>query len=402
MNGIVEQAQRWIEWLKARPPAQRFETAIPSNRVFDDSRADAVDGQAFEPEASYFSVRIAQLHLRNGGEYFRQFLPMAVTLSQFSQMGEPRTLPFFLNNDKLQEALGSAGAGLGLVNMKDVYAMRYVPVNADGLSLFCGLFRTVHQDFAAALLDLLAEVGNKIGGSAAAQGAAVAQTVYARLGRIVGLRDVEFLFGNLDGNALANGSGYRVFAGPGDPPLIPAELAMAEGKLCRAVAGGREEVRDGDYCVVAIERLESRAAEGHLTTLPLHKNWVETARNLAAKRGEDADAAFNKLQAEVLTTPDLTEADRLATLAYYQKKWTQTREALTPRASLARSGGTKPLREGLQEEIERRKASDVTRIAGIVADELQVAAGDAGSEDVSTAEVRRLLDAFKDIPISSS
>jgi hypothetical protein len=34
--------------------------AISSNRVIDDDRAQAFDGRAFEPEASDFSVRIAQ------------------------------------------------------------------------------------------------------------------------------------------------------------------------------------------------------------------------------------------------------------------------------------------------------------------------------------------------------
>src|SRR5215469_14189625 len=60
------------------------------------------------------------------------------------------------------------GSDPGAVLAKRAAApLRYVPVNSDGLALFCGLFRTVHQDFAAALLDLQAEVGNKLGGSVA-------------------------------------------------------------------------------------------------------------------------------------------------------------------------------------------------------------------------------------------
>jgi hypothetical protein len=403
MSDILQYAQEWIDWVKARPPGQRFEAAIAPDRVRDDERAGAVDGQAFEPEASYFSVRIAEMYLRNGGEYFRQFLPMAVTLAQFSQGGQPRTIPFFLNNQKLQEALGSAGGGLGLVRMKNVYALRYLPVNADGLSLFCGLFRTVHQDFAAALLDLLAEVGNKLGGPAVGQSVEVAQTVYTRISRIVGLKDVEFRFGNMDGDALARGSGYRVFAGGSERPLVHGELVMAGGRLYRDANGKREEITDCDYCVIALERLESRAADGQLPSLPLHKLWTEAARNLAEKRNDDADATFNKLQAEVLLTPDLTETDRLVALALYQKKWTQTRDALiAPRSGTARSGGAQSFRAGLNEEIDRRGGSKVAAVAEIVAKQIRSAAPIESVDDISTDEAKELVAAFKGTAVNAA
>src|SRR5262249_14643695 len=155
-----------------------------------------------------------------------------------------RALPFFLKNDKLRESLGSAGASLGLVQMNDVYVLKHVPVNADGLSLFCGLFRMVHQDFAAALLDLLAEVGSKVGGPLSGESVDIARAVYTRLGRIVGMKEVEFRFGSLDGSALSNGSGYRVIAGNiGNGGAIPM-FSMLGGRLHRETPQGCEQITD--------------------------------------------------------------------------------------------------------------------------------------------------------------
>jgi hypothetical protein len=402
MSGISRQVQEWVDWLKARPAGQHFEAAIPPNRVIDDDGAAAVDGRAFEPEASYCSVRIVEMHLKNGAEYFRQFLPMAVTVAQFIQGEQERTLPFFLNNQKLREALGAAGPGLGLVQMKNVYALRHLPANANGLSLFSGLFRTVHEDFAAALLDLLAEVGNKLGGAAVGQAADVAKTLYSRLSGIVGLRAVELRFGNLDGNALSGGSGYRVFAGPADRPLKADDLAMVQGRLHRMVDGHPERITDCDYCVIAIERLESRAADGQLTSLPLHKYWTEAARHLAQKHGDEADATFDKLQAEVLLTPDLTEADRLVALALYQKKWAQIRDALSAGASHRSADGRQPFRSGLIREVDRRGNGDLARVAGIVAEEIRNAGPAAAADDISSDEARRLAAAFRGTPFSAA
>jgi hypothetical protein len=399
MNGTLQNVREWIDWLKARPPAAQFDATI--GHVLDDEWGALVDGRPFELEASYFSVRIAEMHLKNAGEYFRQFLPMAVTLAQFTQGGQPQALPFFLNNDRLREALGAAGAGVGLIRMKNVYALRHVPVNADGLALFCGLFRIAHQDFAAALLDLLAEIGSKVSG-AAKEGVDVAQTVYSRLARIVGMKDVEFRFGSLDGAALSKGSGYRVFAGPSDRPLLPRDLMMVEGKLYYGADGHREEITGCDYCVVALERLESRAADGQLTSLPLHRLWNEVARHLAERRADEADAAFTKLQAEVLLTPDLTEADRLVALTLYQKKFAQVRDALAPRMAGGRGAAqSEAFRARLTEEIDRRDGSPAAGVAEALAKELRSGATEPDLNDISVAEARRLVEAFKGFPVSS-
>jgi len=208
-----EAVNEWINWFQARPPARQFYRAIPNDRIKDDPRLDSIAGQAFEPESSYVSVRIAELHLKNAAEYFRNFLPVATILSEFSQGGQKRAQPFFLNNERLKQALGFGADELGWVQMENVYALRYVPVNADGLSMFCGLFRVVHQDFAAALLDLVSEIGGHIAGSTIGESAEIAKAVYTRLGRVLGLKGVEFLLGHLDGSSLHHGSGYRVFAG---------------------------------------------------------------------------------------------------------------------------------------------------------------------------------------------
>lgn len=285
MMRVFEGAREWYDWFKARPTERKFYRPLAKDRVFDDPKPEAVAGEVFSPEASYFSIRIVEMYLQNAGEYFRNFLPMAVTLFEFSRGGQSRALPFFLNNDRLKESLGTAAKGLGLVQMQNVYALRHVPVNADGLSLFCGLFRVAHQDFAAALLDLLAEIGGQLGGG---QGAEVAKTVYTRLGKIVGMEGVEFRFGQLDGSSLDHGSGYRIFAS--QPPRASdlEDLAMVAGRLQhRDARGACRAVTEFDYCVIAVERLQSRATTGLLTTLPLHQQWVSAIPHLTANKIED-------------------------------------------------------------------------------------------------------------------
>jgi hypothetical protein len=388
--GMLQGAREWYDWFTARPTERKFYRPLTRDRIFDDPKLEAVDGEAFPAEASYFSVRIVEMHLQNAGEYFRNFLPMVVTLSEFSRGGQARALPFFLNNDRLKEALGTASGGLGLIQMQNVYALRHVPVNADGLSLFCGLFRMAHQDFAAALLDLLAEIGGQLG---AAQGVDVAKAVYRQLSKVVGMDGVEFRFGHLDGSCHVHGSGYRIFAGQPARPSDVEDLAMVAGRLQhRDASGSCRPVTEFDYCVIALERLQSRATAGLLTTLPLHQRWVEVIPFLTANRVEDAEAAFGKLQSEILMSADLTEEDRLVALAVYNKKWADVGASIRPRSaqlrSEARSGQTGGRTTGLfkmglslETEDRRRQGSEAAAAFGeVLAAELRNSSDQLASE----------------------
>ena len=411
MTRVFEGARDWYDWFKARPTERKFYRPMAKDRVFDDPKPEAVGGEIFAPEASYFSIRIVEMYLQNAGEYFRNFLPMAVTLSEFSRGGQSRALPFFLNNDRLKEALGTAAQGVAPIQMQNVYALRHVPVNADGLSLFCGLFRVAHQDFAAALFDLLAEIGGYLTGG---QGTDVAKMVYGRLGKIVGMEGVEFRFGQLDGSSLDHGCGYRIFAG--QPPRASdlEDLAMVAGRLQhRDARGACRAVTEFDYCVIAVERLQSRATTGLLTTLPLHQHWVAAIPHLTANRIEDAEATFGRLQSEILLSPDLTEEDRLIAIAIYQKKWADVAASIRPRSGQLRSeasgGQTRGkaaglFKMGLTIETEARRAhgsKSAVAFGEMLATELRKSSEQPPSdaaENIGQAEIVSLATALRALP----
>jgi hypothetical protein len=399
---VFETAKEWFDWFQARPATRRFYRAIPTDRVERDPKPGVVDGQAFAPEASYFSVRIVDLHLKNAGEYFRNFLPVGVVLSEFTAGGQTRAQPFFLNTDRLKQALGTAGDGLGFVQMQNVYALKYVPVNANGLSLFCGIVRVQHQDFAAALLDLVAEIGGQVALPTIGQGVDLAKAVYTRLGKLVGMSGVEYRFGHLDGSCLDHGAGYRVFAGaPEREPLLD-DLSIVEGRLCHRNGGKSiRPVTEFDYCVLAVERLETRATVALLTTLPLHQQWKKVVPLLTGNKAAEAEAEFVKLQSEILLTPDLTEEDRLVALSVYQKKWADVRSRIqlgdaAPKGT--RSPAAESLRAGLTIEAAAiRKAGNqrLAKVAEVLIDQLQgLAVGRA--EDLSNDEISGVRNALKE------
>jgi hypothetical protein len=396
---VFESVNEWVNWFQARPATRKFYRPIPSSHVKDDPKPEAIGGHPFAPESSYFSVRIVEMHLKNAREYFRNFLPVGVVLSEFSQGGQTRAQPFFLNNDRLKQALGMAADELGWVQMENVYALRHLPVNADGLSLFCGLVRVVHQDFAAALLDLVAEIGGHIANPVIGEGLEIAKTVYTRLGKVVGLKGVEFLFGHLDGSSLDHGSGYRVFAGTFEKDRVLDDLWMIEGRLWHMNADQIvRPVTEFDYCVLAVERLETRATAHLLTTLPLHQQWLKVVPHLTGNRLGEAEAEFGKLQSEILLSSNLTEEDRLIVLAVYQKKWSDVRGAIQFGGGNTRAAVAGSLRKGLTIETAAQRSAGregVAELGDILLAQLQGRVEGVRADTLTEAEVAGLREAVK-------
>src|SRR5512143_1158864 len=86
---------------------------------------DAVlSGSAFTPEASYFSVRLVEMRLAEGGKYFTQYLPMGVCVAEYTFGTERRRIPLVLSNETVQTMLGDVKGKVGEVKFTDMPVVR--------------------------------------------------------------------------------------------------------------------------------------------------------------------------------------------------------------------------------------------------------------------------------------
>jgi hypothetical protein len=370
---LWEQAREFAGWVKERPAERRFIASVPTGNIKDDPMAGSVTGASFVPGASYFSIRLVEMHLANEGEWFKSFLPLCVTLAEFSQGDQLRAVPFIVNNDLVKEALSRTGSKGGAIRFENVYSVRHAPVGAGNLCLFTGLFRVTYNDVAEKLIDLVADVGRTVGGEAVGKGADVAKMVYGRLGGIFGMDTVELRVGSYDGNALM-ASGYRVFAGLPADTIDASQLFMVGGRLHRGTSPGEAKpVTDVDYCVVALEHRASLAEQGMLTSLPFHKMWQEVVPPLTQRKAAETEAAFQKLTAAVLLSPQLSETDRLIVLASYQKLLADLAEALSGDRVVGGTRGpaTDSIKDGLVAEADEHGTEAATAdVLNTIVDEL--------------------------------
>jgi hypothetical protein len=295
--------------------------------VEDDPFPELVKGDPFDPGACYFGVRLAGLHLVDARRLATEVLPLCVCLADFTYGGEPRSVPFSIGPGELQQRLSQAGvdakaaaAKPAWVELADLRVVKPSPVNADNLSIYVGLFSVPGDDFVKTLLNVVGNVGSAVGvGAAIGPGLKIAETVYGSFGTLLGMDRVRQEVAALNGTALTR-SGYLLVANA--PPQIanPASLRVVKGRLCwrENTQKKGEPVVDFDYCLLAIEYVKTvvERASGIAPVL-FNEPWMKVMSALGARQSEAAADAYDRLQAAVMTSPDLIEADRVALLGGY-------------------------------------------------------------------------------------
>ncbi|MGA7777629.1 MAG: hypothetical protein WCA85_07935 [Paraburkholderia sp.] len=312
--------------------------SIPNRRNFDasfiaeadssDPRADRLRGNPFRPEQSYFSIRVVEMRMAQAGNYISTFLPMCSCFVRYPYGASVREVPFIIGYDLIRNLLGpnAAKQGASHVAFKDIYVVRDVPVKAGGVTMYAALCQIKDSSFARGMLDLIGDTVAAIGGPAVALAATTGINMTKRLGALLGADGVETRFGLYNGDVLGN-SGYRVLAGAGPQT---AGVQMKKGELCRVDDQGKEvTVDDVDYLVIALEYRETLLDQqfGALAHLPFHAKWTELTRKLIVGDDAGADDQFKQLAAEIVTSPDVTEADRLGLLTTYISQMESWRHA---------------------------------------------------------------------------
>jgi hypothetical protein len=383
--------KKFVSRPSPQPPFVGPITAIDGDPV--------VAGSAFMAEASYFSVRLVEMRLAEGGRYFSEYLPMGVCVAEYTYGAARRRVPLVLSNETVKAMLGDTGKGLGRVEITDMPVVRQTPFKKDNLALFVGLFRMQYSDIAKSVLQMAADVSNELGGLAVGAGIKMAEKLYDRVSNLFQLDGVQARFAFLDGMALKK-SGYVLVSGPLPADVDPTEFVVEKSRLALRGGAKTRSLDAIDYCLIAIEQWDSlfpkngdgAAALRALAGLPFHSCWQKVASLLAARKPDEAEQALLVLRAELISSPDLTEDDRLLAVAGYDAAYTKFAGPLLAKPEIA-AQKTRGFRSatpltGLKTEAIKRKPRDPATAAAldaIVGDLQRPAGGDGGGDDLARA-----------------
>jgi len=340
---MLEPFKALFDKFLSRPSQQLLYAPIPTDHILDESFASL----GFIPEESYFELRLAEMHLQHRGELFRNYVPLCVVVVDYHYEGESQNLPVIVSNQRLRE-LAKAAGDADFIELLNSHIVGPVPLTADGLGLFVGMFRSTSKDFAEALFDFMADVGGFVKGMPLAELAPLARLAYGSVVRLLGQTPVQYLFGTRDelrvrakaGRPLA--SGYFVFSNAPNDPQTAKRLWVRDARLW--MGSSKTDLRPftgHDYCLIA---LEHHATRGTYSDLPFHKLWESTRESIWTAQVDRAEQLeLPKLGQAIRSSPDLVPGEQTIVLGLYRMKFEAEIEAwqkfsVQPTAASAKRG----------------------------------------------------------------
>jgi hypothetical protein len=210
-------------------------------------------GPHIDPYEGYYSVRIAEMYLRNSRVLWRKYLPMINGLvtqgsaEQASLVGPTQLKQF-----------GDAGLD-NVLALNQPLCGPMVPTGED-FGLAVGLMAVLSQDYAQVLLDTTASVSSLLMIDLGAS-AKLAPVVKSAVESILGIHDIKLQMGVADrfawpGHPLGPGLHVGIAANEGD--IQPNQLRYADGRLMIGVGASSKPFDSYDYMIVLIEGRQHR------------------------------------------------------------------------------------------------------------------------------------------------
>jgi len=107
MRSLIERSQAIWESLRQSPAQTPSWVLIPQERVDEPDNIDA----ALQANKHYFEIRMNEIYLTYQRQWFTQYDPMVLAISEFSYAGQRTAVPFVVGPTMMEKFGSEAPAG---------------------------------------------------------------------------------------------------------------------------------------------------------------------------------------------------------------------------------------------------------------------------------------------------
>lgn len=274
----------------------------------------------FEPDASYFRIRLKQFYLKNSRELWKSYYPLASTLTQCIYANHWEEIPFVVG----PELLKSAGID-DVINFQNIAVAGPTPYLGGDVSLFLGLMRIERDEWAQRLISLLEAISSTLVLPQLSVCLNIARPLTNGLEGLLGLGQRVYpgeSYTYSQPSAILTSGTFRpctvAIIGKSEQEVHPKEFWLKENKLFYgSSASVARPYTEADYLMYSIE-YQSHREISELSSMDFYQKYWIKSKELALQGR--ADAAFQELTlllSSIATSPDLTQGDQLGLLVAF-------------------------------------------------------------------------------------
>jgi hypothetical protein len=316
--------ERWrglwddIRHSPARLPAR---VTIPTDHV---SWSQETPRDAFRPDEDYFLVRVNQMYLTYGREWFVKYDPMVLVVTEFTYDKGHQTVPFVVGPNLLESRGQEAPAGMVF---SDTRVAGLHPYRGDRVALSVVLSQVQRVNYAKKLLELVESAAGVLD-------FATALTAYVKVASVV-LDGVQALLSMDDAAQPLMGHrkefdpeggdlfipAFFALVDPSEEEISPEALWVRDNQLYAGESlASSKPFRESDFVLYSILKTAERRDERTLPFYPLFERVKEGATSREEADWKRAKGDMASLWQTLVLSPDLTETQAKQLRVEYRAK----------------------------------------------------------------------------------
>jgi hypothetical protein len=329
---------------------RRSEAQLPTRIAIPAVQTDKSKGDLFKPNQNYFQVRVNEMFLQYGREWFSTYLPMILFISEFSYGRQREVVPFVVGPTMLEEngrALPDQGLLITNTRVAGVH-----PYRGGRLTMTAVLYRAKQTDYARNLLNVVENAAGLLDFS-------TSLGVYTKVASVI-LDGLEALFKVSDTDPVVGwrqefdpDAGDEVipgyFALINKPDVDRAKLWVKDNQLCYGdTLQSAQPYRAADFLLYSLAQTTERSDVSALPFQELAERVLKDAAEPTEAHWKSAKANMLSLYQTLNSSPDLTEEHARQLADGFMKKMKERHETAVALDQM--ESGANRLRERTGEE----------------------------------------------------
>lgn len=300
---------------------------IPTERILDFE----FDATPFKANEAYFEIRIAEQFLKDKREYWNEYNPLTVVLTEFIYNKKRDNFPFVIG-PSLLNGIGQL-EGNERIRYKNTRVVGPTPYIGDDITLFLGLFRVKTKDWAKQALGLLETVAKVFDSTKLASYVNISEPLTDGIEGFFDMGDqMQFRLGQRNSFADPRTNptnsfipGYYVIIRADQGAINTNEFWIKDEQLYFGENKSNLEIySDNDYLLYKIVKSDTR---NDYTTFSFHQLFEEAQNHIWQNNLPKAREAFQAVLLDVRRCADLIQPQIKQLTTFYATKFEEERKA---------------------------------------------------------------------------
>lgn len=291
---------------------------IETSRYLDENKSV---GKHIKPRQNYFEISLTEQFLKDKREYWNEYIPLTLFLTEFIYANERKSFPFVVGPDLLKSLEQIEGDEN--IRYKNTRVVGPTPYHGDNITLFAGLFRVKTKNWAVQTIGLLETVAKSFDSTKLSSYVKIAQPLLSGIEGFFGMGDdMQFRIGQRDEYRdseihITNvfRSGYWVMIRENQDNVIKENFWVKDSQLYYGKRkNSLKPYKESDYLLFEISLSDKR---NDYETFEFHEHWENARIAVIRKNLQQAETEFESLKVKLLSSKDIIETQKNQLLLMY-------------------------------------------------------------------------------------